>query len=411
MARIVFIGAGSAVFTRNLVADLITFPELADTEVVLMDVDEERLDRITRITEYVIKQENARLTVRSTLSRREALRGADYVVITIAVGGLEARGRTSPSPPVWRRPVHRRHPGARWHLPRAAASGRVRQHRSTTSWSSARRSGAAVLQPHGHPHLAGASFAGPHGRPVPQCPRHFRPTGATTAESPSTNWTTGSPGSTIRPGSYSSGTGARTSFPPLRPSWQTDDLYGDEPVRIELFRRFGYFVTESSAHASEYYPYFRKTPEMIDAWGKLYQPPGSQYGGGSTGGGITKAKQRELEYEEMMQRQSSGQEQFVVRRSGEYGAEIVAAVESGSCIRINGNVRNDGHITNLPRGVLRRGPLPGRRASGFIPASSGTSPRSWRRSSGPASGCRRWSYAATWPRTGRPSIKPWRSTP
>jgi alpha-galactosidase len=69
MARIVFIGAGSAVFTRNLVADLITFPELADTEVVLMDVDEERLDRITRITEYVIKQENARLSLRSTLSR------------------------------------------------------------------------------------------------------------------------------------------------------------------------------------------------------------------------------------------------------------------------------------------------------------------------------------------------------
>jgi alpha-galactosidase len=52
----------------------------------------------------------------------------------------------------------------------------------------------------------------------------------------------------------------------------------------------------------------------------------------------------------MMQRQSSGQEKFVVRRSGEYGAEIVAAVESGSCIRINGNVRNDGLITNLPAG-------------------------------------------------------------
>ena len=51
MARIVFIGAGSAVFTRNLVADLITFPGLTDTEVVLMDIDEERLDRVTRVTE------------------------------------------------------------------------------------------------------------------------------------------------------------------------------------------------------------------------------------------------------------------------------------------------------------------------------------------------------------------------
>jgi len=57
VARIVLHRCRSAVFTRNLVADLITFPELADTEVVLMDVDAERLDRITQITEYVIKQE------------------------------------------------------------------------------------------------------------------------------------------------------------------------------------------------------------------------------------------------------------------------------------------------------------------------------------------------------------------
>lgn len=139
-------------------------------------------------------------------------------------------------------------------------------------------------------------------------------------------------------------------LPTLKDRLADETLYGDEPVRIELFRRFGYFVTESSAHASEYYPYFRKTAQMIDDWGALYQPAGSQYGGGSTGGGIVKAKQRETDYEKMMERQSSGQEHFEVKRSGEYGAEIIAAMESGSPLRINGNVRNDGHITNLPGG-------------------------------------------------------------
>lgn len=351
MARIVFIGAGSAVFTRNLVADLITFPELADTEVVLMDIDQERLDRITRIAEYVIKQEDARLTVRSTLSRREALRGADYVVITIAVGGLEARGPDISIPAKY---------GVGQCIGDTLGPGGIfRGLRHLAVFESILEDitdlcpNALVLQ-YSNPMAiltwrvlmtpvrtvglchsvqgTSAQLAGYCGVPVDELDY----------------WVAG-----INHQAWFLQLRHRGAdlLPVLKAKLDSDaDLYGDEPVRIELFKRFGYFVTESSAHASEYYPYFRKTPEMIDSWGRLYQPPGSQYGGGSTGGGITKAMQREVEYEAMMQRQSSGQEKFVVRRSGEYGAEIVAAVESGSCIRINGNVRNDGLITNLPEG-------------------------------------------------------------
>jgi alpha-galactosidase len=350
MARIVFIGAGSAVFTRNLVADLITFPELADTEVVLMDVDAERLDRITQITEYVIKQENARLSVRSTLSRREALPGADYVVITIAVGGLEARAPDIAIPD--------RYGVGQCIGDTLGPGGIFRGLRHLAVFDSIAEDimdlcpDALVLQ-YSNPMaiLTWRTLLTPI-RTVGLC-HSVQGTSAQLAEycgvpvDEMDYWVAGINHQAWFLQLRHRGTDL---LPTLKAKLASDDLYGDEPVRIELFRRFGYFVTESSAHASEYYPYFRKTSEMIDAWGKLYQPPGSQYGGGSTGGGITKAKQREVEYEEMMQKQSSGQEQFVVRRSGEYGAEIVAAVESGSCIRINGNVRNDGHITNLPEG-------------------------------------------------------------
>jgi alpha-galactosidase len=350
MARIVFIGAGSAVFTRNLVADLITFPELAGTEVVLMDIDEERLDRITQITEYVVKQESARLSVRSTLSRRDALQGANYVVITIAVGGLGARAYDIDIPAKY---------GVGQCIGDTLGPGGVfRGLRHLAAFDSIAEDivelcpDAVVLQ-YSNPMaiLTWRMLLTPI-QTVGLC-HSVQGTSAQLAEY------CGVPVDELD--YWVAGLNHQAWFlrlrhrgadllPTLEDKLSTDALYGEEPVRTELFRRFGYFVTESSAHASEYYPYFRKTPEMIEQWGKLYQPPGSQYGGGSTGGGIAKAKQREVEYEAMMQRQSSGQERFVVRRSGEYGAEIVAAIESGRPLRINGNVRNDGHITNLPAG-------------------------------------------------------------
>ena len=350
MARVVFLGAGSAVFTRNLVADLITFPELQNTEVVLMDVDEERLDRISRISEYVIKQEDARLSISSTLSRREALRGADYIVITIAVGGLQAREPDIAIPAKY---------GVGQCIGDTLGPGGVfRGLRHLQVFDSIIEDILELC-----PHAIVLQYSNPMAiltwrmlltpiQSVGLC-HSVQGTSAQLAAY------CGVPFNELD--YWVAGVNHQAWFlelrhrgkdllPTLSAKLTAEDLYGEEPVRIELFRRFGYFVTESSAHASEYYPYFRKTPEMIGAWATWYQPPGSQYGGGSTGGGIAKAKQREVEYEEMMQRQSSGQEQFAVKRSGEYGAEIVAAVETGSTIRINGNVRNDGHITNLPAG-------------------------------------------------------------
>jgi len=90
MAKIVIIGAGSHVFTRNLVTDFLSYPELRDSTISLMDIDEERLDLVTSFTRKIVSQHGYATDVESTTDRRTALEGADYVILSIRVGGLAA---------------------------------------------------------------------------------------------------------------------------------------------------------------------------------------------------------------------------------------------------------------------------------------------------------------------------------
>ena len=128
-----------------------------------------------------------------------------------------------------------------------------------------------------------------------------------------------------------------------------------EPVRFELMRRFGYFVTESSGHASEYLPYFRKRPDLLASLVEAFESAGSDYsawfGYGQTGGYVTSMRLAESAYEQEVARQIAGTEPIEFRRSDEYGARIIHAAETGTPLRINGNVPNDDLITNLPAGA------------------------------------------------------------
>jgi alpha-galactosidase len=87
--RVVFIGAGSVVFTRNLTRDILTFPELGGSEIVLTDIDAERLSRARKLVSRMVETAKSPVRVVATTDRRQALAGADYVVVTIQVGGTD----------------------------------------------------------------------------------------------------------------------------------------------------------------------------------------------------------------------------------------------------------------------------------------------------------------------------------
>ena len=93
MPKIAFVGAGSVVFTRNLLGDILAFPELAESEISLHDIDPERLETAELLAQRVGETLGAQPKVTSSLDRREALEGADYVINSVQVGGHAATVR------------------------------------------------------------------------------------------------------------------------------------------------------------------------------------------------------------------------------------------------------------------------------------------------------------------------------
>ena len=89
MSRIVFLGAGSTVFAKNLLGDILSYPELADANIVLHDINPERLRTSEIVARRVAQVLDAHPTIESTVDRRAALDGADYAISMIQVAGYK----------------------------------------------------------------------------------------------------------------------------------------------------------------------------------------------------------------------------------------------------------------------------------------------------------------------------------
>jgi len=118
----------------------------------------------------------------------------------------------------------------------------------------------------------------------------------------------------------------------------SDELHagGSERVRTEIMRLTGYFQTESSAHASEYLPWFRKTPEMV----LDYQPNRWDYY--QICSAHADQTRRVKDFLQAVRKQG-------LAPSQEYGAGIVDSMVTGTIRLVHGSVPNSGIITNLPR--------------------------------------------------------------
>ncbi|HGJ64730.1 TPA: alpha-glucosidase/alpha-galactosidase, partial [bacterium] len=90
MAKITFMGAGGFSFPARITFDLLSFPELQDSTISLMDINKDNLERSNRLIGGAVKRLGLPTKIEATTDRRSALDGADYVIITWQVGGIEA---------------------------------------------------------------------------------------------------------------------------------------------------------------------------------------------------------------------------------------------------------------------------------------------------------------------------------
>jgi len=293
MPKITFLGAGSAVFTKNLVADILAHPALADAWIVLQDICEDRLDTVRRLAESVNGTMGARARILATLDRREALEGADFVICTIGVGGQEAARRDLEIPLQF---------GLRQTIGDTLGVGGIfRSIRSIPVLLEICRDmealcPKALLMNYTNPmamHVLAVSRVSPirvvglcHGvvntartlrmlvalkdLPEAEAAAHFeRPWNDperiaewarwwALGDDPALSYTCA--GINHMAAFLRFESGGEDLYPAVRSLVDHPVLHRFEPVRFELMRWLGYFMTETSGHSAEYVPYFLKDP-------------------------------------------------------------------------------------------------------------------------------------------------------
>ena len=355
MAKIALIGAGSVVFTRNLCSDILLAPALQSCEIALMDIDPARLETARQLVQTIIDKRGLPATVTATTDRRTAVTGARYVITTFQQGGLTAYQQDIDIPQrygVEQCVGDTLGPGGVFRALRTipvllglcddmAAVG----HRDALLLNYVNPMAAncwAVDSARGTPHVGLchsvqgtsemlAQWAGvAYDDVVYHCAGINHQAFFLRFET--------------RDG--------RDLYPAIRAAAQTADIYGSEPVRIDLMRHFGYFVTESSGHASEYYPYFRKTAAMVNEQlvPKFTSPDDHWFDNGRTGGYLRHCLEREVKVADERQAMIAGARDIPSIRSHEYGSHIIEAIETNVPTRINGNIPNRGLIASLPNG-------------------------------------------------------------
>jgi alpha-galactosidase len=338
VARIAFIGAGSVSFTKTIVADLLAYPELRDVELALHDIDRRRLDTACAVARYVSEARGAEIRVVGTLDRREALDGADYVLFTVQVGGHEATLRDLEVP--------KRH-GIRATIADTVGIGGVFRALRTfpvicdTAREMAELCPQAWLLNYTNPMamLCWAVYAGtPMERVVGLC-HSVQGTAGQLAELL---------GVAEAELDYDVAgvnhlafflrlrtRGGKDLYPRLTAAIAADPDGLGRTVRAELYRRLGYFVTESSEHAAEYLPWFLGDPEQVER----FRIPLDLY--------VRRSEDNLAEFERIAAALDRGDD-LDLTPGREYAPAIVHALETGRPFRFNGNVRNRGLISNLP---------------------------------------------------------------
>ncbi len=353
MTKIALIGAGSVVFTRNLINDVLSFPALQGSTISLMDIDETRLSLARDLVQTMIDQRGLAARVEATLDRAKALHGARFVIMTAQVGGLQAYEHDIEIP-------------ARYGVGQCVGDtlgpgGVFRGLRTIPVLLDLCHEmddlcpPDALLLNYSNPMAINCWAIATTGRPHVGLCHSVQGTSRMLAEwidAPYDEVTYRVAGINHQAWFLEFRHQDADAYPRLRERILDPEVIGQEPVRIELMRQFGYFVTESSGHASEYAPYFRKSPAMIEQLRTRFtSPDDAWFDWGNTGGYLKECRERLPKYLDDVHAQINGQKPIPERRSDEYGAAIINAMETNEPFKFNGNIPNTGLITNLPQGA------------------------------------------------------------
>lgn len=373
MVKIVLVGAGSAVFGKNILADILAYPELAHAHLALVDIDAERLDTARRMAVAINAALGARATVTTAGHWRQVLKGADFVINTMGVGGLPATRldlkvprryglnqtigdtlgiggifRAARSIPVLLRlcaDIERLCPRAlllNYTNPMAMhclAMRRATRVRHVGLCHGVRHTAQTMRMLTAMADVSPAAIA-----------RHFkRPWNSPLRNREWREWV--ARGNDPRLSYLCAGinhmafflrfeSAGEDLYPQLRKAAESPHLVRLDPVRFELLRWLKYFMTEASGHTAEYVPWFLKSRAEIAArslWVSSY---------------LRTCRDLNVEYRQLRRALRAGRPVISVpyAPSVEYAGPIVLACVTHRPFVFNGNVANDDAalIANLP---------------------------------------------------------------
>ena len=354
--KITFIGAGSVVFMKNIIGDVLQRDALKNAHVALMDINEQRLQESEIVFEKLVASIGAGATHSLHTNQREALEGADFVVVAFQIGGFEPCTVTDFEVP--------KKFGLRQTIADTLGIGGIMRGLRTVPhlWSICEDMTAvcpdALLLQYVNP-MAINTWAiaekYPHIKQVGLCHsvQHTANELASDLQIPVSKIRYKSAGinhvayflkfeEIMEDGSY------RDLYPDLQKGY-ADGIYPrpesswnprcPNKVRYEMMKRLGYFATESSEHFAEYVPWFikRGRDDIIERFGI----PLDEY--------PKRCVEQIARWKDDLEAFKNS-DTIEVPNSVEYASEIINSVWTGTPSVIYGNIANKGYIPALPDG-------------------------------------------------------------
>ena len=354
MKKITFIGAGSFDFTRELVRDILTYDAFKDAHICLMDIDPQKLSFIEKACHKLKEAGNYPVTIEATLDREKALEGADGVVITVLTAGPDIFRTDIEIPKKYGVDIcvgDTRGPAGIFRFLRSAPVlldicrdiERICPDAYVLNYTNPMALNCRFLQEMTKVKVTGLCHSVQH-------------TAKMLAD-----WI----GADMKDVEYTcAGINhmafyldykwkGEDAYPLIRKAVEREEIYNEEHVRNQLFLHLDYYPTESSGHNSEYYPWFRKRPDLIEK----YCTHSTGWNPGAHAYILNEYFRRQNEWQQDIEKWLED-ENVDLERGQEYAACIFNALFGDNTpFEFNGNVRNEGWITNLPDGCCVEVPV------------------------------------------------------